>query len=452
LSKLPRQPKKESCRKESGLGKQTLFDSNRDLFDRLCSEANLLDAFIAVKRNKGAAGVDGVTIQAFEAQLQDELAKLANDLRSWQYKPKPVKRVEIPKEDGSMRKLGIPCVRDRVMQACLKTILEEIFEPNFSNSSYGFRPGRRQKDAVQEAQRLVQEGREWVVDIDLAQFFDTMSQDRLIHRLSLQVTDKRILRLVGMILRSGVAIDGEFQSTTEGSTQGSPISPLLSNVVLDELDKELEARGLRFVRWADDANIFVKSEEAAKRVLTSVTKFIERKLKLKVNQAKSKAAKSSGVKFLGFTIKNGEVVIAKKSMRKAMAKVSELVRTSSPVPVQKTMERVNLWYQGWAHYFALTQYPMQLQIIEAHVRRRFRARIVRQLKKRKYLCRRLESRGVKRKTAQAQAYSAKGPWKLSSGAMNYAYTVDWFIETIGQEVFSNRSLSHWHPVKKRIIV
>jgi RNA-directed DNA polymerase len=443
---------KEPCRKESGLGKLTLFDSNRDLFERLCAEDNLLEAFLAVKRNKGAPGVDGVTIQDFESQLHDELAKLANDLQNWQYKPMPVKRVEIPKEDGSVRKLGIPSVRDRVMQACLKTILEEIFEPNFSNSSYGFRPGRRQNDAIQEAQRLVQEGREWVVDIDLAQFFDTISQDRLIHRLSLQVTDKRILRLVGVILRSGVAIDGEYQATTEGSTQGSPISPLLFNVVLDELDKELEERGLKFVRWADDANIFVKSEEAAKRVLVSITKFIERKLKLKVNQTKSKAAKSRDVKFLGLTIVNGEVVIARKSMRKAMAKVSELVRTNSPVPVQKTMERVNLWYQGWANYFKMTQYPMQLSMIEAHVRRRFRARIVRQMKRRKFLCRRLEKRGVKRRTAQAQAYSAKGPWKLSSGAMNHAYKVEWFINAMGQKVFSNRSLSHWHPVKKRIFV
>jgi RNA-directed DNA polymerase len=279
-----------------------------------------------------------------------------------------------------------------------------------------------------------------------------MSQDRLIHRLSLQVTDKRILRLVGIILRSGVAIDGEYQSTTEGSTQGSPISPLLSNVVLDELDKELEARGLKFVRWADDANIFVKSEEAAKRVLVSITKFIERKLKLKVNEAKSKAAKSGDVKFLGLTIMNGEVVIARKSMRKAMAKVSELVRTNSPVPVQKTMERVNLWYQGWANYFKMTRYPMQLQMIEAHVRRRFRARIVRQMKRRKFLCRRLEKRGVKRKTAQAQAYSAKGPWRLSGGAMNHAYKVEWFIKSMGQKVFSDSSMSHWYPVKKRIFV
>ena len=443
---------KGSCGKESGLGKQTLFDSNRDLFERLCAEDNLLEAFLAVKRNRGAAGVDGVTIQDFEAGLHDELAKLANELRNWQYKPKPVKRVEIPKEDGSMRKLGIPCVRDRVMQACLKTILEEIFEPIFSNSSYGFRPGRCQQDAIHEAQKLVQEGREWVVDIDLAQFFDTMSQDRLIHRLSLHVPDKRILRLVGIMLRSGAEIDGEIHSTTKGSTQGSPISPLLSNVVLDELDKELEARGLKFVRWADDANIFVKSEEAAKRVLVSITKFIERKLKLKVNQTKSKAAKSSEVKFLGLTIKNGEVVIARKSMRKAMTKVSELVRTNSPVPVEKTLERVNLWYHGWANYFKMTQYPMQLLLIEAHVRRRLRARIVRQLKRRKFLCRRLESRGVKRKTAQAQAYSAKGPWKLSSGAMNIAYKVDWFTNTMRQKIFSNRSLSHWHPVKKRMFV
>ena len=432
--------------------RQTLFDSNRDLFERVCAEDNLLEAFLSVKRNKGAPGVDGVTIQEFETNVQNEIASLAKDLRSWQYRPKPVKLVEIPKADGSMRKLGIPCVRDRVMQACLKTILEEIFEPHFSNSSYGFRPGRRQHDAIKEAQSHVQEGREWIADIDLAQFFDTMSQDRLIYRLSLKVPDKRILRLVGIILRSGVAIDGEFHSTSEGSTQGSPISPLLSNVVLDELDKELEQRGLKFVRWADDANIFVKSEEAAKRVLLSITKFIEKKLKLRVNQTKSKAARSQDVKFLGLTIKNGEVVIARKSMKKAMAKVSKLVRTNSPVPVQKTMERVNSWYIGWAQYFKMTQYPMQLQMIEAHVRRRFRARIVRQCKRRRSLCKRLEKRGVKTKTARAQAYSSRGPWRLSIGAMNHAYKVEWFIKEVGQQIFSNRSLSHWHSEKKRIFV
>lgn len=434
------------------MGKLNLFDSNRDLFERLCSEDNLLEAFLAVKRNKGAAGVDGVTINDFEAQLHEELSKIANDLRNWQYKPMPVRRVEIPKEDGSMRKLGIPCVRDRVMQACLKSILEEIFEPIFSNSSYGFRPGKRQQDAIHVAQTLVQEGREWVVDIDLERFFDTLSQDRLIHRLGLYVPDKRILRLIGTILRSGVDIDGEIHTMTEGSVQGSPISPLFSNVVLDELDKELEARGLRFVRWADDANIFVKSEEAAKRVLASITKFIERKLKLKVNQTKSKVAKSSDVKFLGLTIKNGEVVIARRSMKKALDKVSQLVRTNSPVPVQKTMERVNSWYIGWAQYFKMTQYPMQLQMIEAHIRRRFRARIVKQCKRRKSLCKRLEKRGVKKKTACAHAYSSRGPWRLSSGAMNNAYKVDWFIGTMGQKIVSNRSLSHWYSVKKRIFV
>ena len=181
--------------------RQTLFDSNRDLFERVCAEDNLLEAFLSVKRNKGAPGVDGVTIEEFETHLQNEIAKLEKDLRSWQYRPKPVKRVEIPKEDGSMRKLGIPCIRDRVMQACLKTILEEIFEPHFSNSSYGFRPGRRQHDAIKEAQSYVQEEREWIVDIDLERSFDTMSQDRLIYRLSLKVPDKRILRLVGITLR-----------------------------------------------------------------------------------------------------------------------------------------------------------------------------------------------------------------------------------------------------------
>jgi RNA-directed DNA polymerase len=435
------------------LGTLNLFNSNRDLFEQVCAEDNLLLAFLDVKSNKGAAGVDGITIEVFETQVLEELAALAKELREWRYKPRPVKRVEIPKADGNgVRNLGIPCIRDRIVQACLKIVLEPLFEPTFSKSSYGFRPGRRQQDAIAVAQQYVQAGKEWVVDIDLEKFFDTLSQDRLIYRLSLKVTDKRILRLVGMCLRSGVIIDGRKHPTTEGSVQGSPLSPLLSNVVLDELDKELEKRGLAFVRWADDSNIFVGSEKAANRVMTSITKFIELKLKLRINRTKSKVALSKYVKFLGMTIVAGTVAIAAKAMASAMDKVSKLVRTNSPVPVEKSIAKVNEWYVGWANYFAMTQYPIQLLMIEAHVRRRLRARIVRQTKRRNTLYKRLVSRGVKRKTASKNVFSNKGPWKLSVGSMNLAYSVEWFIKIAGQKVCSNRKRPHWFSVQKRILL
>jgi len=244
----------------------------------------LLAAFADVKRNRGAAGIDGVTVERLMTNLNEEIATLAKELREWRYVPSPVKRVEIPKADGNgIRKLGIPCVRDRIVQTSIKRVLEPIFEGEFSESSYGFRPGRNQKMAVKSACDIVKSGKEWVVDIDLALFFDTLSHDRLIYRVGLFVEDKRILRLIGLMLRSGVQVGDHTELTSQGSTQGSPLSPLLSNVVLDELDKELESRGLSFVRYADDSNIFVRSEKAAKRVMASVTKFIERRLRLTVN-------------------------------------------------------------------------------------------------------------------------------------------------------------------------
>lgn len=433
------------------MGTTNLFNSNRDLFEQICAEDNLMRAFVAVKRNKGAAGVDGQTIEAFEKNLNKEIAELAQDVREWRYRPKPVKRVEILKADGkSMRKLGIPTVRDRVLQTCLKEVIEPTFEPIFSENSYGFRPGRSQRQAVETAQRYVTEGREWVVDIDLASFFDSLSQDRLIYRLSLQISDKRILRLIGICLRSGIQQDGIYTPSTEGSVQGSPLSPLLSNVVLDELDKELEGRGLMFVRWADDSNIFVRSQKAAERVMISITKFIETRLKLSINREKSKVAQSKAVKFLGMTIIAGTIAISAKSMVKARDKIRELTRTNSPVPVRFAVENVNKWYKGWAEYHKMTQYPSQLLQIEAHVRRRLRARIVRQWKRPRTVQKRLIARGVDPKVAARNAYSNNGPWKLSHSTMSHAYNVEWFKGNTGQYIASDRKLSHWFTVKKWI--
>lgn len=304
--------------------------------------------------------------------------------------------------------------------------------------------------AVKSACDIVQSGKEWVVDIDLAQFFDTLSQDRLIHRVGLLVDDKRILRLIGLTLRSGVQIGEHTEPTAQGSTQGSPLSPLLSNVVLDELDKELESRGLSFVRYADDANIFVRSEEAAKRVMASVTKFIERRLRLTVNKEKSQVALSNAVKFLGFTIVSGTIAISSKSLARAMEKVREMIPTNSPIPVERTLEKVNSWCRGWAEYHSLTQYPQQLLALESHVRRRLRARIVRQCKRRSTLYRRLVQRGLKTKTAVGYAHSNKGPWKISHSAMTHAYPVEWFEKRAGQLICSNRQLQHWFPVKRYI--
>lgn len=431
-----------------------LFDDDRNLFESVSSEANLREAFQAVKRNKGAPGVDKVTIEAFEGRLDAELAQLAKDLREWRYVPQPVRRVEIPKADGkSMRQLGIPCVRDRVVQACLKEVLEPIFEPTFSQQSYGFRPGRNQAQAVEAARVTVCQGKRWVVDIDLSRFFDTISHDRLIHRLSLRIRDKRILRLIGLILRGGVLDKGTLLPTREGSIQGSPLSPLLSNVVLDELDKELEKRGLSFCRWADDANIFVRSKAAALRVMDSVTRFIERHLRLKVNPEKSRVAQAREVRFLGMTIIGRNVAISKKSWSNAMKTVKALTPTNSPEAVEQTLLRVNEWYMGWAQYHAMTYYPFQLEWLEAHVRRRLRSRLIRQCKRRRNLFRRLQKLGIKRKTAAKAVWTNAGPWRQSGEAtIEKAWSNAWFVRVGGQKIFSDRKLPHWKSVRSTIML
>ena len=428
---------------------ETNLPNKEPLFERVSSKDALLIAFRAVKRNKGAPGIDGVTIEAFEKRLDEELLRLSEELRQWSYYPKPVRSVEIPKPSGGVRKLGIPTVRDRVVQASVKAALEPTLDPLFSENSYGFRPGRSQKDAVQVAQRHVQAGRRYVVDIDLAQFFDRIQHDRLVTRLALFIDDKRILRLIGMMLRSGVMRDGLVQPTTEGSTQGSPLSPLLSNVVLDELDKELEARGLRFCRYADDCNIFVGSAEAGNRVMRSVSTFIEKKLRLRVNWEKSKVALSRSVKFLGMTVLVTHVAISAASMRRAMERVKELTPRGTQLTLERTVQRINGWYVGWAGYYSMTQYPSQLAVIEAHVRRRLRSRIIDQQKRRRHLLEKLASHGVNRYRAAQVVYSNRRRWALSHTAvLEEAFPNAWFRKTLGLKTMSDKKLPHWLPLKK----
>lgn len=421
-------------------------------FEKLCSKWMLRKAFKEVKRNKGAAGIDNVTIEDFESNLEENLDQLSHELITWSYKPKPVRRVEIPKPSGGVRLLGIPSIRDRVVQAALKMILEPIFDPTFSEHSYGFRPGRNQQQAIQAAKRIVSTGKEVVVDIDLAKFFDRIQHDRLIARLGQKINDKRILRIIGMTLRSGVmTYDGMVKATEEGSVQGSPISPLLSNVVLDELDKELESRGLEFCRFADDCNIFVGSREAAKRVMRSISKFIENRLKLEVNTEKSKVAPANQVKFLGFTIVGLAIAISLQSMEIAMAKVKELTPRGTCEPIEKTITKINTWYTGWSNYYKMTEFPYQLLTIEAHARRRLRARIIYQKKNERNLFEALFKREVPRKQAARAAFSSKGKWAKSHfKAVEKAYPNKWFIEEKGLKVRTDEWLPHWKDRKERV--
>ena len=426
------------------------FEDQSSLFEKILNIDNLREAFIRVKKNKGAPGIDGITIADYEQNLEMELKQLNHEVQSWIYIPTPVKRVEIPKPNGKgTRNLGIPIVKDRVLHMAIKQVLEPILDPTFSKNSYGFRPGKNQQQAVQEAKRIVESGKEYVVDIDLSKFFDRINHDRLIYRLKEHIKDTCVLRLIGMILRSGVMINGIKTPTEEGSVQGSPLSPLLSNVVLDELDKELEQRGLEFCRFADDCNIFAKTERSAERIMTSVKKFIEKKLKLKVNEDKSKVAKSDRVKFLGMTIVNGTIAIAKASLNKAMEKVKELIPRGTNLAIEQAIEKINIWYRGWSTYFKMTQYLAQLKSIEAHIRRRLRARIVAQQKKKRNLIAKLIKRGVAKGQAANTVYTNRKAWALShTKAVEKAFSNKWFHDTLAQIIVSDKGLEHWFSPDK----
>lgn len=429
-----------------------LSTDSKHLFEELCTEWRLLQGWREVRRNRGTSGIDGQTIDKFELQLSKEIKQLQEELVSWTYKPQPVRRVEIPKADGmGERLLGIPCIRDRVVQTTIKQLLEPILDSLFSENSYGFRPGRNQTQAVEAAQDIVQSGKGFVVDIDLSKFFDTVHQDRLIGRLGKIIEDRRILKLVGMTLRSGVMKDGVITPTEEGTTQGSPLSPLLSNLVLDELDKEIESRGLEFCRFADDCNIFVKTQRAGERVMKGISEFIEKKLKLKVNQEKSKVAESSLVKFLGMTIVNCTRAIARKSIRRAMDKVKELTPRGTSEKLENTIQKINGWYMGWSGYYSMTQYPSQLKAIEAHIRRRLRSRIVDQQKSKRHLFNKLRKRGVSRKKAAETVFANNGRWVLShTNAVERAFPNDWFIRRNGLQIRSNENRNHWLDINKWI--
>jgi len=432
-------------------GRDLLTDERR-LFEELCKTEWLETGFRNVRKNKGSPGIDGVTIAAFASRVDEELRQLQVELASWTYKPSPVRRVEIPKPGGrGIRLLGVPTVRDRVVHATLKLLLEPIFEPLFCAHSYGFRPGRNQGQAVEAARQIVAGGKPYVVDLDLSKFFDRIHHDRLLARLGQSIPDKRILRLVGLILRSGIMANGLVTPSTEGAVQGSPLSPLLSNIVLDELDKELERRGLEFCRFADDCNIFVRTPKAAERVMASISGYIEKRLKLVVNQEKSQVARSDRVKFLGMTIVGDRLAISHKALQGAMAKVKELTPRGTHLTLEASIERINSWYVGWSGYFAMTSYPAQLKKIEAHIRRRLRSRLVDQQKSRRNLFRKLVKRGVPRPQAAKAVFSNKGRWALShTFAVSRAYPVGWFVGELGQAIRSNRQLPHWFDVDRWI--
>ena len=419
------------------------------LFEEIHALPRLEMAFKKVRANRGSAGPDGVSVEDFEENLSENLSKLQAELKSKAYRPQAVRRVSIPKPNGGERHLGIANVRDRVVQQSILLAMNPYFDPEFSESSYGFREGRSQRGAIEAARQHVVSGKEWVVDLDLEKFFDTVNHDRALHLIREKVSDRRLLKIIALILRSGVEVNGKVEKSTSGLPQGGPLSPLMSNIVLDQLDKELERRGLDFVRYADDANIFVGSRKAAERVLTSVTNYIEKKLKLRVNRAKTQTARSKSVKFLGMTVlAGGLAMISVGAMKKAKERVKELIPRSGRGSFETQVERVNLWYQGWSGYYAMTNYPNQLHQIEANIRMRFRLQFIKNHKRKKHLVGKLRRRGVK----GGQAYKAvylknSGRWRLAHDfAVHAAWKTSWFRQH-GLKTRSKAAQDHWQPLE-----
>ena len=355
------------------------------VMEEVCERGNLKRALRRVKSNKGSPGIDGMTVGELPGYLKQHWPAIREQLLSGSYKPQPVRRVEIPKPDGGMRKLGIPTVLDRFIQQAVMQILQSKWDGTFSEHSHGFRPGRSAHQAVAKAQQYVRAGRRWVVDLDLEKFFDRVNHDRLMKSIALRIADQRMLRLMGALLKAGVMENGLVSPVDEGTPQGGPLSPLLSNLVLDELDRELERRGHRFVRYADDCNIYVRSVGAGRRVMESITRFIRRRLKLKVNESKSAVARPAERKFLGFSISNGEEskrCIAPKALLRCKRKIRELARRTRRVSLERMVKELASYLRGWKSYFGFCETPSVLHRLDQWIRRRLRSVIWKQRKRR----------------------------------------------------------------------
>jgi len=399
--------------------------STEHLMEAICAPDNIEAALRAVVRNKGAPGIDGITVKQLPGVLKARWPEIERQLLQGRYQPQPVRRVQIPKPAGGTRDLGIPTVIDRVVQQAVLQRLQPLWDPTFSEHSYGFRPGRSAHQAVAQAQAYVAQGHRFVVDIDLAKFFDRVHHDRLVAAVAARVSDRRLLRLVRSYLTAGVLDNGLFEASREGTPQGGPLSPLLSNLVLDELDRELERRGHRFVRYADDCNVYVRSEKAGRRVMQSLARFIEVRLKLQINTEKSAVARPWHRTFLGFTVKDEPAFrrcIADKAVARFKHRVRELTRRHRGVSLERMIADLNPLLRGWAGYFGFSQWR-ELSSLDGWTRRRLRCVAWVQWKTRGQRYRELRRLKVSERTASAAIFSPKGPWRLSSSeALHRAFT------------------------------
>src|SRR6266702_389218 len=390
--------------------------STNRLMEEVCERENLKEALRQVKGNKGSAGVDGITVNQLTDHLKQHWPVIREQLLSGTYEPKPVRRVEIPKPDGGVRKLGIPTVLDRFIQQAVMQVLQRQWDSTFSDHSYGFRPGRSAHQAVAQAQQYIAAGYDWVIDLDLEKFFDRVNHDKLMGQIAKRVEDKRLLKLIRAVLNAGVVENGLVSPSVEGTPQGGPLSPLLSNVVLDELDRELERRGHRYVRYADDANIYVRSERAGLRVMESIKRFITQKLKLKVNEAKSAVARPQERKFLGFSFTAGPDIkrtIAPKALERFQHRIRETTRRAKGVSMETTIAELAPYLRGWRGYFGFCETPDVLIYLTRWVRLRLRAALWRQWKTPRRRRAALLELGVRPRLASNTAGSGRGPWYLA---------------------------------------
>ena len=400
------------------------------LMEEVCEAGNCQQALKQVKANRGSAGADGMTAGQLPDYLKKHWLEIRDQLLSGTYKPQPVKRVEIPKPDGGKRKLGIPTVVDRFIQQAVMQVLQKRWDPTFSESSYGFRPRKSAHQAVAQAQQYMSEGYRWVVDIDLEKFFDRVNHDKLMAAVAKRVQDKRVLKLIRAFLNAGVMENGLVSPVDEGTPQGGPLSPLLSNIVLDELDRQLEKRKHRFARYADDCNIYVRSKRAGERVMQWMSLYITKKLKLKVNSAKSAVARPWDRKFLGLSFtkdRKPKRRIAPKAIQRFKARVTELTRRTRGVSMERMISELSNYLRGWRGYFGFCETPSILLSLEEWVRRRLRSTYWKQWKRSGKRFAQLIKRGVGRQLALKTVGSCHGPWRLSnSPALSIALSNKYF--------------------------
>jgi group II intron reverse transcriptase/maturase len=387
------------------------------LMEQVVERSNLLQALHRVERNKGAAGVDGMATKSLRSYLLNNWTRIREELLNGTYQPLPVRRVEIPKPDGGIRLLGIPTVLDRLIQQALLQVLTPIFDPQFSPMSFGFRQGRSAHQAVKTAQLFIRQGFRHVVDMDLEKFFDRVNHDILMSKLEKRISDKRVLKLVRRYLQAGVMINGCCVVSEEGTPQGGPLSPLLANIMLDDLDRELTRRGHRFVRYADDCNIYVQTRRAGERVLQSVKQFVEKRLKLKVNAEKSAVDRPWKRKFLGFSFtvqKDSRLRLAPKTIKRFKEKVREITSRSKSRSLESRIQALNTYLNGWSGYFRIADTKSVFQSLDEWTRRRLRMCLLKQWKKPKTKRKNLVSLGIPREWAILISCSRKGHWRLAN--------------------------------------